>query len=1494
MHNAEGDPGSTPMLRSLIVCLGRTLRAQSFESWSTDSVRHVYRCLLRYVGNENHAVRKSAHSAVIDILGVYSGDGSCERSVFHPACHQTRESLSSLIEREMKQLVSALHTNNTHCTKLLHCLELFSSILHLFPAKEVKPACECILELTNFPNLMVSSKAFDAVCKLFKNQPPVECLPVDLSARLLTALHSRRPMDPAVLSTPSTSSTDFTALNVMISWIEVVRAGCSRLCELATSSTDVLPTGVQTNIAPSVDGITMQRLASEHLDRLMKILLDLLVSTPLIQLKRIVSNTLDSIMINEVDELLTAGPLCDTCQAILLDMASRLNNCLALQRFETWQFSLVLTARLLRVWPRVCEPFEIDQRLCDLIKNVAKLRDSLVDGPESLTSLIQVNLQNASLLDTKLGDIVIDEMDRVCLVALETLGPELVLDSGLLPLEPIVRELEDGAVELRRSWILPLLARASPSRSCRLRFFVHHILPLADRCLAVVSAAALGDKSANSLITAGLTVARQLWASLSMFVRKPPLDWSELSSGGFGRRMVKELTNAAALRPIILHAFRRLALAAQNDEVALSAMRGGAKLSIPAMLSLYENANDTPTGNALRQQIRATLSAYLPCLSPKTIVSPVKLAFQKLGSTENAVYMDILQILIPHTSSDEIATFLPKMEFYLSHSNPPSRVLQKRAYRLIELVCAGTTEPSRNYLDAHFTELLELLHRLMSPPGTAQTKPDAVPPGEGMDTDDAGGLERYMASLSFIPNPMPHRCKTQKGPKKVPWKPRIRCLYHLLNHLCNKNSLDREEQHSSGNQPTEQMEARLREFANMFLPEILASVCEVNSVVRNLSVKLLIRLTLAFAGETPHEVRSLSSSSLSLSEDAFDSKVTELNNYRSGATDDSHSDKEESPGDGISSVGGLTCGDEVDEIVSTRSMPRGGVTSRKICRALNLVISRLWGFLPPHAAVASNPSELATQEAAGRVVCHLLKHVRFRRALAFCLDSESDEYQTLAASTLSEAGLTAQHLVSAAHRSLARIGLQLIRLLIAFVGFGSVALTDLIKALQSLHTTQKRPLRFAVKTVLEKMIRKFGRQTIQGMTSMDYLKVVRNSARVMARREKRLSSHDTIRGADEKPSGGALCMDSRASTASLETKTLSGRSNLTLPTRVHMPLFKDLLASSDDDDDEIYHRVRPGANSVRSKKSDRRSQKCGQLNGTDRPRSLVEDLESVAETAGLCRKSRKRVLNNENTSSEDEDFDEPLVNRKTGRRVRFADTLVTASTRQRNPKLRRVTQTPTNVSDLWLVENPDTAEVVDLSDPQSLARHTAMAADAKTAKALTNASRCTKRHGSSERSLPFPVVDGKIVIDDLKTSLAKPSTTQDDWSVHSDDDETQPNLQWGEQNFKTGRKNKSSKPKIPGQIYSSTKAAGDMRRSGEPDPYAYISLGAGLVDVGRLGKGTTSIERRRLLRAVGLGKRNRSKMRRVERITNGASRKKSAADPDRGIGIRRKVSRVRR
>ncbi|CAH8538769.1 unnamed protein product [Schistosoma intercalatum] len=1531
-HNISTD---ACLIKSVLTCLGKLLRAQSYDSWSTESIRHIYRHVLRFVDSEKPSIRKSCHSSIVDILGSLNVVSLTGDVVFHPACHQTQEHLCSVIRQETRQLISSLHTKDVHCTRLLHCLNLLASIVPLLPSKDVKLAFECVLELANFPNPLVVTKVFHSFKIMFDSKPSLKTLPIDIAARLLTALYSCRPNDPNVFTMSSTNNT-CTGVDALISWIQALISGCAYLCDFSLLALKTENNELKKTIE-NVERFSIQRLANEHLDRLVKTLMSLLISTPLPQLREPVTQKLNQLFTEIVDPQLVSCQLADLLPDFIPNVLCNFITGLQYTHYEIWNHILCLIGRFIMIISKVFPSGTTlnSNSLVELLKVILHLRDCLVDGPKSLINLIHVDPENFPLIGLKdLGEKIIDGLDSVCLLAVEYIGPELILPGNIFSLEMIIEELETGKIDLQRSWFLPLLSRAVPQKPIALSIFHKHILPLADRALAVASvyssATVLSDKTKppnNALITLSIKVACQLWSSLNMFVHHSPIDWSELSTGGLGCRLVKELNSAPALRPIILHTFRRLAKLAVGNDLAITVMRGGAKTAIPNMLSLYETL-DTFTQHSLKQKIQATLSYYLPILSSKMISSLTKTAMIKFENTKEPVYLEIFQILTAYNSVQELEQIIKRINEYLSDPQL-SKPLRKRVCRVLESICAGSTSQTDEFLNLHFDDVIRMIYSLTKKPDTnnSTTVTSLTDKSLKIDNNLTKTIEEKLTTLSV--------CEMKIGkPNKlsqffIPWKSILRCIQHLFKRIVTNelNTINNTNQSSDENLTKKNLmdNERLKEFANMFLPEILTCLCELNQTVRNLAGNLLINLVYAFAGQ---QVWDKNKSSLSIYQSqnnllTFDSRSsrppTIMNNIMNDDTDTEDDDnvKFNNKSTNSSLMGGLTYsdGEDNDDIMSTKSMPRGSLISEQICRALNLVLSRLWPCLPPHNRPATNSIELSLQQSSARAICLLMRHGRFRQALILNINSESNLISQLVSTLLSEVNLISQCLVQSNQRKLIRLGLQLARSLIIFIKEGSISLASVLETLQSIHSSCKRPLRFVVKSILEKMVKKFGRQAIQGLLSVEHQKMVRNSVKLIARRERKSkmleqstskttpSSLSLISGSTRQQisdidsdhnSRRSISNDIKSIRSSIHSKP----SSLSLPKRVHIARMDELLATSSSEDDD-----RPSIHShAKSNRSQTKSSPRDSLS-LKHTKSLVEELENAKLTAGLCRRSRRNLTENGSFNnmidnmdididaySEDDDDDDEEINKalckhpfKSKHQVRFAtDTIShTSKTRSqvsRHTSLSAVTTAssrhqPSNGSDLWLVENPDSSEILDLSDPKSLARHTAFAPDVMTAKAMVNifqnslaeqsklsASQSTNKHNNQ----PFPIVNGKIVISGSTTDENQLMLTKKDhskWDLDGDDDDDA-NIQSTSCVNKSDVKHRKKKTiPIPGRIYASSKAKGDMKRPGMPEPFAFVPLGAGIGKSNNsISQRVTPLERRRLLREVGMGRQKRKRI----------------------------------
>lgn len=117
----------------------------------------------------------------------------------------------------------------------------------------------------------------------------------------------------------------------------------------------------------------------------------------------------------------------------------------------------------------------------------------------------------------------------------------------------------------------------------------------------------------------------------------------------------------------------------------------------------------------------------------------------------------------------------------------------------------------------------------------------------------------------------------------------------------------------------------------------------------------------------------------------------------------------------------------------------------------------------------ASQSELLRIEVTTKCICRLLSDLHLRRCLMTTL--QSGEENSAAAIIISTAKIASHALVKLPNKQIVRLGLQIARLLIGFVGY-SVYVADIVFAIHNLHPTHQRSLRFMVKKMVEKLLKK--------------------------------------------------------------------------------------------------------------------------------------------------------------------------------------------------------------------------------------------------------------------------------------------------------------------------------------------------------------------------------------------------------------------------------------
>ncbi|VUZ52806.1 unnamed protein product [Hymenolepis diminuta] len=1280
---------------------------------------------------------------------------------------------------------------------------------------------------------------------LFLGRVRKSCLSFETAGKLMTVLLSCKPRD-SVAADSEAQERDSEAL---IAWLECMSAGVGYLTNVAAENQLI----ESTELAP--------RAAVEHLGHLITSALNIMISSHLPSLRDFVKRILVTSILNQLNDQMHVCDLLTRRPRLLPDLCITLQNALDLARQETWTNLLNVSSHLFHIWAMNSIPRDttvdvhLPSEVISLLQHVGNLRDALVDGAKSVVNPIGVNI-----------NALIDEADRLVLSSMESWGMELVIREAL-PLEPLVVELESGSVELRRSWMLPLIIRAHPVKSCSLAFFYSAIIPLADRSVAVAKAAAAqtfqrrvgsGSKFVplSAILNAAVQLARQLWTILTPFTRKPPSQWSDLKDSGIGGRMFAALITSKAIRPVILSALRRLVSFAESEE-AINIMRGGSKQLMPVIFSMFEELG-TNKDQSLKQQLQTTLNVFLPLLTPKMLTGPCQTAYTKLVTTRNPIYMEILMTIVPNLTSDDIKTMLGKLEEYFTPKESASRALRKSAYRLLEAILASPNQHAKNFATSNLKSLIQFMARI-APPITIPSTTVVEAPVES-DTDP---LTSTMAALELS-------AKERKAyVVTMPWKVRLRVLCQLLKLLVEQQNQDEEE--NGMGESRGQISPSMKEFIGTFLPEIPQCLGSLNSVVRLIAGRLLVEMVLASAGGVPTESRALSVGRSRVPHPAaFEVTEMDKNDGESGDEEsfveevkdlrgDSDDDDDNMTDSGVSRVP-----TEIVSVCTAISITgMDPVVTEKTCAGLQRILAFLWPVVlnvTPQSIFTASKSELLRIEVTTKCVCRLLSDLHLRRCLMTTLQNDNVG-DSPAADIISTAKEASQCLVKLPTKQIARLGLQIARLLIAFVGY-SVFVVDIVGIIQCVHSAHKHSLRFIVKKMIEKLLKKGSVQALLTLMDPSYHKMIRNSAKILRRAEK------AKRGEGKTPSGNqddedvddeleSMAGSRRATSVSGESH-ISTVSALSLSKCIHTTNLNEILAPSSDEEEELRQ-------AEERKKSLEAKTKRTESERHRRRQGLAAELERAASVSGLSRRSKRSLLRRgldggESSDEMDEDFDDEA----TQRRVRFADDM-----RNSTSSGRKRRQRSENASMTYLVEAAED-EIIDLAEPDALARHLTVAASASLARdalrrqdafaPITKRARLTPLSAATL----FPKTpDGKIVITD---------TPNDNWMLHADDEGEDDKVYSKYKAASVARaaaqasERPRSIPRIPGSEYRSARAGGDMSRRGRPAPFAYAPLGAGLLDPkvckSKAGAATTA-ERMALLRSMGARKQKKRTQRKA-------------------------------
>uniref|UniRef100_A0A452R2T1 Ribosomal RNA processing 12 homolog n=1 Tax=Ursus americanus TaxID=9643 RepID=A0A452R2T1_URSAM len=283
-------------------------------------------------------------------------------------------------------------------------------------------------------------------------------------------------------------------------------------------------------------------------------------------------------------------------------------------------------------------------------------------------------------------------LDQAVGAAVASMGPEVVLEA--VPLEI------DGSEEnldFPRSWLLPVIR--DHVRETRLGFFTTYFLPLATTLKSKAMDLAQAGRTVESKIYD--TLQWQIWTLLPGFCTKPK-DVAA-SFKGLARTLGTAISERPDLRVTVCQALRTLitkGCEAETDRVEVSRF---AKNFLPILFNLYGQpvaAGDTP---APRRAVLETVKTYLTITDPQLVNSFLEKASEKVLDSTSSDFTSGSGGWVDGWGTPES----PSSPTPAHHAPSQSKAhgVQKKAYRVLEEVCASPQGPGARFVQSHLDDL---------------------------------------------------------------------------------------------------------------------------------------------------------------------------------------------------------------------------------------------------------------------------------------------------------------------------------------------------------------------------------------------------------------------------------------------------------------------------------------------------------------------------------------------------------------------------------------------------------------------------------------------------------------------------------------------------------------------------------------------------------------------------------------------------------------------
>ncbi|XP_074014965.1 RRP12-like protein isoform X1 [Numenius arquata] len=302
------------------------------------------------------------------------------------------------------------------------------------------------------------------------------------------------------------------------------------------------------------------------------------------------------------------------------------------------------------------------------------------------------------------------EVDQAVGAAVSAMGPEVVLEA--VPLEIDGKE---ETLDFPRSWLLPVLR--DYVQGARLGFFTSYFLPLA----ATLKSRATEFTQAGKNVEAKIydTLQWQVWTLLPGFCTHPTDVLGSFK--GLARTLGMAISERPDLRPTVCQALRTLIHKGCETDAERAEVGRFAKNFLPILFNVYSQSEEDGGSSAQRRSVLDTVRAYLTITDPQMVCGFLQKASEKLTSPESSEFarlsiLDLVVAMAPYADEQSLSSLYRTIQPSLQSKE---RSMQKKAYRVLEEVCAAPHAPCQAFIRSHLqdlqTALLDSLKSAASP-----------------------------------------------------------------------------------------------------------------------------------------------------------------------------------------------------------------------------------------------------------------------------------------------------------------------------------------------------------------------------------------------------------------------------------------------------------------------------------------------------------------------------------------------------------------------------------------------------------------------------------------------------------------------------------------------------------------------------------------------------------------------------------------------------------